>query len=205
MIKLSYHFTSVYYINRGYYLIKVSQSIAIFGGSFDPPHLGHQAIVKQAILMLDIDKLIIIPAFLNPFKTSSLATPEQRLQWTRKIFSNFPNVMVDDYEIRQGNATPTAKTVRHFQQDYDVRYLIIGADNLADITKWYEFEWLNRTITWVIATRKGYAVQTEALRAFIVLEIDEDISSTRIRSGAEINPIDSTIQSDVIELLTNQN
>ncbi|MBD3793658.1 MAG: nicotinate (nicotinamide) nucleotide adenylyltransferase [Campylobacterales bacterium] len=186
-------------------MIKVSQSIAIFGGSFDPPHLGHQAIVKQATLMLDIDKLIIIPAFLNPFKTSSLATPEQRLQWTRKIFSNFPNVMVDDYEIRQGNATPTAKTVRHFQQDYDVRYLIIGADNLADITKWYEFEWLNHTITWVIATRKGYAVQTEALRAFIVLEIDEDISSTRIRSGAEINPIDSTIQSDVIELLTNQN
>ncbi|HHE07967.1 MAG TPA: ribosome silencing factor RsfS, partial [Chlorobaculum parvum] len=42
--------------------------VAIFGGSFDPPHMGHQGIVQRAVEVLDIDKLIVLPAFLNPFK-----------------------------------------------------------------------------------------------------------------------------------------
>ena len=48
-------------------------TVAIFGGSFDPPHKGHQRIVEKATEVLDIDKLIVVPAYLNPFKTSSLA------------------------------------------------------------------------------------------------------------------------------------
>ena len=182
-------------------MFKASETIAIFGGSFDPPHIGHQAIVNKAILMLNIDKLIIIPSFLNPFKKSSLATPNQRLEWTRKVFAHLPKVVVDDYEIQQGKATPTAQSVQHLQHRYDVKYLIIGSDNLADITKWYAFEWLNAQITWVIATRSGYLVDTEPLRSFELLEIDEKISSTQIRQELDISPIDSSIQHDVLEVL----
>ena len=49
------------------------QVVAMFGGSFDPPHLGHQRIVEKAIKSLEIDILLVVPAYLNPFKISSLA------------------------------------------------------------------------------------------------------------------------------------
>ena len=77
---------------RGYSLIKV----AIFGGSFDPPHRGHQEIVRRAVEKLDIDKLIILPAFLNPFKRSTLASPEQRLAWCRTLFGKMKETFTDD-------------------------------------------------------------------------------------------------------------
>jgi nicotinate-nucleotide adenylyltransferase len=53
--------------------------VAIFGGSFDPPHKGHQNIVQRALETLEIDKLIILPAYLNPFKQNSLASAKQFL------------------------------------------------------------------------------------------------------------------------------
>ncbi|MCH9740681.1 MAG: nicotinate (nicotinamide) nucleotide adenylyltransferase [Epsilonproteobacteria bacterium] len=170
------------------------ETIALFGGSFDPPHIGHFTVVNGAIKMLNVDKVIIVPAFLNPFKTSSLATPEKRLNWTKEIFKNLPKVKVDDYEIKQGKATPTAKTVEHFQKEYHVKYLIIGADNLASLNKWYNFEWLNRQITWVIATRAGHEYDTSILRSFEFLDIEVDISSTQIRQEQSLEEIENHIK-----------
>lgn len=53
-------------------------NIALFGGSFDPPHKGHEAIIKEALKKLDIDKLIIMPTFINPFKQNFSADEKQR-------------------------------------------------------------------------------------------------------------------------------
>ena len=61
------------------------------------------------------------------------------------------------------------------------KYFIIGADNLASITKWYNFNWLNSNIKWVIATRAGYNLETDALRDFKIIKVEIDISSTQIR------------------------
>ena len=158
------------------------ETIALFGGSFDPPHFGHYSVVKEALKTLNIDKLVVVPAFLNPFKTSSSATPHQRLQWTKEMFEKFPKVLVDAYEIEQGKSTTTATTLSHFQQKYCVKYLIIGADNLASIEKWYNFNHLNRQIIWLIATRVGHEVDTTPLREFKLLEVNIAISSTEIRN-----------------------
>jgi len=177
------------------------ETVALFGGSFDPPHFGHQSVVKVALELLNIDKLIVVPAYLNPFKTSSLATPTQRLRWTKEVFKAFPKVMVDDYEIGQGKATPTAQTLAHFQKEYEVKYLIIGADNLASIEKWHQFEWLNKQVTWVVATRAGYKADTSVLAQVILLEVNQDVSSTQIRTAEEIENIDDLIKDEVLELL----
>ena len=59
--------------------------LALFGGSFDPVHLGHDSIVKMALSGLDIDKLIIMPTFISPFKSEFSAPPELRLKWIREI------------------------------------------------------------------------------------------------------------------------
>jgi nicotinate-nucleotide adenylyltransferase len=164
------------------------EAVALYGGSFDPPHIGHLAIIKEALKSLDIDRLIVVPAFLNPFKTDSYYSPTKRLKQSNKLFGKIPKVLVDDYEIREGKATNTAQTLQHFQKEYSVKYIIIGADNLSSITKWYNFSWLNSNITWVIATREGYELDTVALQNFKVLKVEIDISSTQIRNK-ELNEL----------------
>jgi nicotinate-nucleotide adenylyltransferase len=180
---------------------KVRESIAIFGGSFDPPHKGHQLIVSKAVASLDIDRLFIVPAYLNPFKQSSLAPADLRLQWCQTLFEPLEKVSVSDYEILQGKSTYTADTVKYFQNLYDVKYLIIGSDNLESLTKWHQYEWLNRQVTWVVATRKNNSFDTSMLGSYIKLELDEEISSTHIRTTQQLDGVDRKISDSVKQLL----
>jgi len=180
------------------------QVVAIFGGSFDPPHLGHQAIAQKAVEMLAIDLLLVVPAFLNPFKSSSLATATQRLAWSHRLFDRLEHVQVASYEIEQGRSTPTVETLKHFAKSYRVEYLIIGADNLATLTQWKEFAWINAHITWVIVTRAGCNLETQKLRAWWVLELDIPLSSTAIREHGILDHVDSTIQQSVKIILEGQ-
>lgn len=175
--------------------------VAIFGGSFDPPHAAHQAIVQSALENLDIDKLIVVPAYLNPFKSSSLASAEQRLQWCHTLFDDIPNVFVDDYEIKAGKSIRTSQSVKHFNQHYEVHFLIIGSDNLSTLTKWHEFEWLNAQIEWVIVTREGYELKLDSLRSWTILPLNEMVSSTKIREEKLLSKVDKKIEQSVKQIL----
>jgi len=177
---------------------------AIFGGSFDPPHKGHQKIVEKAVQNLAIDTLIVIPAYLNPFKTSSLASAEQRLAWCHTLFDDVPNVVVDDYEIQQGRSIRASQSVKHFSQRFDVKYLILGADNLSTLTNWHEFKWLNHTITWVIVSREGHNIDTTKLRKWEILDLDAPVSSTDIREKETMKHIDKKIEKSVKQILKGQ-
>lgn len=180
------------------------QVVAMFGGSFDPPHLGHQRIVEKAIKSLDIDKLLVVPAYLNPFKTSSLASATQRLVWCHTLFDTVDNVIVDDYEIKEGKSTTTSQSIKHFNIDYDVKYLIIGSDNLSTLTKWHNFEWLNAHIIWVIITREDHPLKTGSLREWKTLALDAPMSSTDIRTHKELHHVDTKIKKSVKETLKGQ-
>ena len=177
------------------------ESIAIFGGSFDPPHRGHQLIVSEALEHLEMDRLVIVPAYLNPFKESSFAPAQLRLEWCHTLFDSLEKVVVSDYEILQGKSTYTADTIKHFQNEYNVKYLIIGSDNLESLTKWHEYEWLNAQVTWVIATRKSSNLDTDMLRSWKILELDAAVSSTHIRKTQELEEVDSKIFESVKKLL----
>ena len=163
------------------------ERVALFGGSFDPPHFGHKLVVEEALKTLDIDRLVVVPTFLNPFKTNSYFTPNERFLMSIEAFKAFPKVIVNSYEIDEGEPTPTAKTVTYFQKKYKVNYIIIGADNLNSIDRWYNFKWLNENIVWVVASRAGYPIKSDKLRDFIMLDVDADISSTQIRNQEKID------------------
>ena len=179
-------------------------TVAIFGGSFDPPHSGHQQIVQEALKHLDIDKLIVLPAYLNPFKSTSLADAKQRLGWCRILFADIPKVTVSDYEIRQQRSVKTAESVKHFKKLYDVKYLIIGADNLSTLTQWHDFEWLNEEVTWVVVTRPGFTLETDALRTWKLLTLNAPISSSTIREEKRIEKVDKQIAASVKNILEGQ-
>lgn len=173
--------------------------VAIFGGSFDPPHIGHHKIIEKALELLDIDKLIVVPAYLNPFKHSSHATPADRLHWCKKIFAH-PKVEVSSYEIDQHKSIVSAHTIAHFKAFYEVNYFIIGADNVASLDKWYNFEWINEHITWAIAHRDAIDFDTSTLREWVDLPIQANISSTMIRSALLIDHVDHRIKDEITKV-----
>ncbi len=158
------------------------ETIALFGGSFDPPHIGHKRIIEELLKVLEINKILVIPTFLNPFKQGSYFTAKERFLQCKSFFGLYKEVIVSDYEVKQEKPVNTVETLQYFQRKYNVNYVVIGADNLENIDKWNKFEYLNTQICWVIATRKGYALKTNKLRDFKLLNIEVDLSSTEIRN-----------------------
>ncbi|WP_456480290.1 nicotinate (nicotinamide) nucleotide adenylyltransferase [Nautilia sp.] len=152
---------------------------AIFGGSFDPPHLGHIEVVKKAFENLDIDNLIIMPNFLNPLKHSFSAPPELRLKWLEKIFKNFKNLEVSDFEISKQRPVYSIETIEHFKP----KYFIIGSDNLKTLNKWHKIDEILKKTELVVAKRG--AVDKNLLSKYNikkVLDVDIPVSSSQIRN-----------------------
>ena len=179
-------------------------TVAFYGGSFDPPHLGHQMIVQKAIEHLDVDKLLVVPTYLNPFKEATLSSASQRLTWCRQLFDTLDKVVVEDYEIQQGKSTVTSQSVKYFNNDYTVKYLVIGSDNLKTLTQWHNFTWLNANIIWVIVMRKNHPLMTSELREWEVLALDIPASSTQIRDESILCYVDNKIKKTVQKVLKGQ-
>jgi len=161
------------------------RTIALFGGSFDPPHLGHEAVVKALNELDFIDKIIIMPTFLNPFKSSSVASATQRLKWLEEIFSSMKKVEVSSFEVKQNAKVSTLITVKHLLKVYEKIYLVIGADNLKSLDKWQGFDELKSSVTFIVATREKREIPED----FISLEVAEDISSSELRNKMNINKL----------------
>ena len=155
-------------------------NIAIFGGSFDPVHSGHIEVVKKALKDRDIDKIIIIPNFLNPLKNSFSAPPELRLKWLREVFKDFENVEVSDYEINKKRPVYSIETIKHFKP----KYFIIGSDNLKTLHKWKDIDKILKEVEFIVATRGD--IDKNLLKKWDikkVINVNIPISSTEIRNG----------------------
>ena len=154
------------------------KTVALFGGSFDPPHIGHEAIVKAALNFQDIEKVVIMPTFLSPFKSVSHNSDEQRFEWLIEIFKNYENVEVSRFEIEQKKQVPSIESVLYLLKHYKKIYLIIGADNLSSLKKWHKYVDLKDKVTFLVATRDNILIP----KSYLTLNIDEKISSTQIRN-----------------------
>ncbi len=171
--------------------------IAIFGGSFDPPHKGHIAIVQKALAMLDIDFLFVVPAFRNPLKSHFNAPPNLRLRWLKKIFLAQKKVIVSDYEIRRGRPTYTLQTLQYLRKKYTPKkiYLIIGGDNLKSLHLWYRYKKLQKLAEFVVATRSGYRVPKKYKKIVVNLPI----SSTSLRKNPQRRYLYPLIADEIID------
>ena len=151
------------------------KSIAIFGGSFDPPHFGHQRVIDEALKSLDIEKVILIPTFLNPFKSTSFLDSSLRLELCKSFFKN---VEVSTYEVDQKRSVTSYESVIHFKSlGYENIYLIIGADNLEKLSTWASYDKLKELVNFVVATRDNLPIDSK----YIKLNVDAKISSTQER------------------------
>lgn len=113
--------------------------IAMFGGSFNPVHNGHIQLAEVFVQKLRLDKLIVVPAYVSPFKRSdSSVSPLQRLEMCQLAFENMPCAEVSDIEIQCEGASYTYLTLEKLSEIYpnDKLYLITGADMFLTIHKW---------------------------------------------------------------------
>ena len=193
---------------RGYHLINTEPrntncDTVWYGGTFDPPHSGHQQIVGHLTARPDIRTVIITPAYLNPFKQDSLASAEQRLLWAHQIF-DAPKVVIDEGEVRAGRSVYTAETIRRLQNDYALSCIAIGSDNLEHIEQWHDFAWLNRHMTWLVFERRGYDNGYDKLHRYRRIPLNVPVSSSSIRQDRYTHDIDPRIVKDVKDILTHK-
>ena len=132
------------------------ERIALFGGSFDPIHLGHLLVAQAAYEELQLSRLFFIPAAQSPFKPDSQPAPAPlRLRMLRLALAGYSQYEIDDQEIRRGGTSFTIDTVR----DYTARYpgteifYLIGADHISQLPKWRAADELARLVQFVTLPR----------------------------------------------------
>ena len=132
---------------------------AIFGGSFNPPHLGHRSVVDTVLREISPDRFLIIPDYAAPHKEMADVTPapEHRLELCRLAFGDARGVEISDMEILRGGRSYTVDTLTELRKIYpeDSFILIIGSDMLMTFEKvWYRFEDILAMCTLAVVSRE---------------------------------------------------
>ncbi|CAE81203.1 nicotinate (nicotinamide) nucleotide adenylyltransferase [Bdellovibrio bacteriovorus] len=134
--------------------------IGIFGGSFNPPHMGHINAIQTVAKKAGLGKVHIIPAAQNPLKTPVEGpTPEQRVELTRLAFAQYGETyFVDDQEIKRGGMSYTIDTVMNLRKSYDANdlYLVVGADKFEELAQWKDYQKILTEANLIVTTRPGY-------------------------------------------------
>lgn len=175
------------------------EKIAIYGGSFDPPHKGHKLLALNLAECCGAEKVIVIPAATSPFKSGSSASGAERLEMCRLAFRE-DVFEVSDLELRRGGKSYTIETVSAVKEMYPESelFLFMGEDMLLTFNKWYKYDEILSFCNIVAACRTEKKEKLEMMRAFAseVLGLDEkralicgstpiEISSTEIRNQIE--------------------
>ncbi len=140
----------------------MTQNIGLFGGTFDPPHLGHLISAEVLADALSLDQVIFIPSGNPPHKKDlTITSGEKRMAMLRLAIADNPRFVISDWELQQKVATYTINTVLYFQKTHPTArlYWLIGADSLHDLPNWYEFEKLIESVDIVTAYRGGLEIE----------------------------------------------
>jgi len=161
--------------------------LGIFGGSFDPPHIGHLLAAVDAFEALSLDTLIFVPAAVQPLKAGlATAAAHQRLAMVRLLVGADPRFAVDSVEIDRAGLSYTVDTLETFAQRFPSaeRFFLVGEDAMAAFSAWKAPQQIMRLAQVVILRRPSPATADplEAPDGTIALSTRLiDVSSTEIR------------------------
>ena len=172
--------------------------IGIYGGTFDPPHIGHVNACKCFIDQIEMDKLFIIPTSIPPHKKrDSSVSGNDRMEMARLAFSKLsPKIIFSDVELNRTGKSYTSDTIRHFlSPEIEEIFLLCGTDMFVTLDEWHEFVYIFENSTIVCVRRENdtafdkliadkaneYREKYNAKIRFISTQAI-DISSSKIRS-----------------------
>ena len=156
-----------------------TKRVAIYGGSFNPPHVGHVLVVSYVLATSNVDAVWLVPCYQHAF-SKALVPFEKRLEMTRIAISHFgPSYAnVSDVEARIGGVSRTIDTIRRLQvEEPDIQFdLVVGADIFQDRASWKSFDELEQLCRFIVIGRDGYPSPPDHPAAPALF----DVSSTTI-------------------------
>lgn len=179
--------------------------IALYGGVFDPVHLGHMGVIEQILSELQPDELIVIPCGNPPHKKGRrISDGTHRAEMLRLATKSFPNVTVSEYEIEKQEPSYTLHTLEYFKKQYgsDTKlFWVIGADNIQSFSDWHRPDDIVKLATMAVLSRPGFD-RKEADSIFsdyyVIGQKEIDVSSTQIRERIRAgNSISGLVPSEV--------
>ena len=182
------------------------QRIALYGGTFDPVHLGHLEVARRVQELFEIKKVLFVPAQVAPHKVGKLVSaPLHRHAMLALASQDDPTLAISTFELESPDRSYTIDTLTHFVSEFGETadlFFIMGADSWSEITTWREWERLLRVVNHIVVTRPGYEIEDyptvrdrivdlrvsklqallpEGPRIFITDVVLKDISASQIR------------------------
>ena len=192
--------------------------IGLFGGTFDPIHIGHLIIMENVINDMNLDKIYILPNSNPPHKLQNKKTEISiRLKMVREAIKDNHKIEINDYDYRNNSIHYTYQTLDYFKKTYpdDEFYFIIGEDSFLDIKKWKNYEQILKEKLIIF---KRYSEINSSLLSeineikkynkniYLIDNMALDISSTLIRSLVKNKKsIKYLVDDKVIEIISKEN
>ena len=185
----------------------------LYGGTFDPLHNGHLKVAQSAKNLLQLDRIIFIPAGDPPHKTNQNITDKKHRLSMVSLACKAEGAQVSDWELLKKEKSYSIETIRHFKELYpeDELFFIIGADSFRDLPSWWHYRELMELCSLVVVSRPDVLKETllsrfagdeKPPRVFFLDDIFVDISSTQIREmvkkGEDISRLVPSAVSDYI-------
>lgn len=164
--------------------------VLVFGGSFNPPTLAHEAIIKRLYEQLKPKKIVVVPTGNYFTWKNDLIAFEHRYQMVALMLHDLDYCEVSDIENTQ-IFLGTYHTLKTLKETYEDLYFVVGADHIQTFSAWKNYELLIKEFKFIILTRNHYELDTQLLEdmklKYIVLDYQSDISSTAIRNDLDQN------------------
>ncbi len=184
-------------------------AVGIFGGTFDPIHLGHLITAQSVREIRSLDKIIFIPAFISPHKADIPAlNPAHRLEMVKLAIKDIPYFDYSDVEVNNKTISYTVDTLRLLIKKYKKIELIIGYDNILKFNTWKEPDEILKLASLVVLNRKSFEiprVQDKYYKSAIFVDTPSiEISSSDIRERVAKNlPVNFLVPSKVERYIYN--
>ncbi len=133
--------------------------LGIFGGTFDPPHVGHLIVADDALAALGLDRVVFLPAGTHPLKRSEVEAPSEiRLEMVRMATDGDDRFVVDDRDTRRSGPSYTVDTLGEFVEEFPGAELVllVGADILREIHRWHRVDEIARRARITVMSRPGF-------------------------------------------------
>ena len=188
----------------------MKNKVGIYGGSFDPIHLGHLITARSVKEIRNLSKIIFVPAYKSPLKLDiEAASTKDRFQMTKLAVEKYDGFNVSDYEVDKNEISYTINTIKYFKEQFDNIELIIGYDNFLIFDKWYKWEEILDLVD-IVVLRRFYEEAIEPTinsNKFIFVDSPTiQISSTMIRERVSKDfPIDFLVSPEVSKFIKENN
>jgi len=173
--------------------MKTGNRVGIFGGTFNPPHMGHLGLLQEVLKKAGLAKIHVVPATQNPLKAPLEGpTPAQRLEMTKLAVGSWgEEFVVDDQEIRRGGNSYTIDTVKELRKklEADDLYLILGMDKLEELSQWKDYKKIITEANLIITSRPGFSFpdSVEELPAWLKEQVEEfDFNFIELKTGRNV-------------------